>query len=72
MQYTVDGTDKCTGIREKAKLICELISDSTRLEEEREFARKNREKFRGAGSTSNAISSENKYHGYGSEDIRGR
>ena len=47
MQYRQDGVDKTAGIREKSKLICELIADPQRLEEEREFSRKNKEKFRG-------------------------
>lgn len=47
MAHTVDGVDKAAGIREKAKQICELVSEPSRLEEEREFARKNRDKFKG-------------------------
>ena len=38
MSYTVDGVDKTAGIREKAKIICELVSNPQMLEEEREFA----------------------------------
>ena len=43
--YHVDGIEKCRGIREKAKSICDIIADPERLEEEREFYRKNRAKF---------------------------
>jgi hypothetical protein len=43
--YHVDGIDKCRGIRETAKAIVDLVSDPSRLDEEREFMRKNREKF---------------------------
>ena len=69
MQFTEEGADKCTGIREKAKLICELISEPTRLEEEREFSRKNRDKFRGISNTENGVGSSPTYHGYGSTDL---
>ena len=44
--YHEDGIDKWRGIREKAKSIWDLIADPERLEEEREFSKKNREKFR--------------------------
>jgi hypothetical protein len=39
MTYHEDGIDKCRGIREKAKTICDLISDPDRLEEEREWSK---------------------------------
>ena len=68
MQYTVDGVDKTAGIREKAKTICELVSEPSRLEEEREFSRKNRDKFRGQGSE--ASNTGPGYKGFGSEDLR--
>ena len=46
LTFHQDGLDKCRGIREKAKSLCDLISDPDRLDEEREFSKKNREKFR--------------------------
>jgi hypothetical protein len=52
LTYVESGNDKCAGVREKSKLICELVSDPQRLEEEREFARKTRDKFAGVSSTS--------------------
>jgi hypothetical protein len=58
MQYTVDGVDKTAGIREKAKTICELVSEPSRLEEEREFAKKNRDKFRSGISSTGQTSSD--------------
>lgn len=71
MSYTVDGVDKTAGIREKAKSICELVSEPSRLEEEREFAKKNRDKFR-SGQGNNAIGNNenNSYKGFGSEDLK--
>jgi hypothetical protein len=45
MHHTVEGVDKASGIREKAKLIVELVSDPSKLESEREFARQNRNKY---------------------------
>ena len=47
MHHTVEGVDKAAGIWEKAKQIVSLISEPSRLEEEREFAWKNRDKFKG-------------------------
>ena len=44
--YHEDGIDKWRGVREKAKAIWDLIADPERLEEEREFSKKNREKFK--------------------------
>lgn len=75
MTYTVDGVDKTAGIREKAKSICELVSNPSMLEEEREFARKNRDKFRGYsnndGSTNmSSGGSTGQYKGFGSEDVK--
>lgn len=76
MDYVVEGKDKCGGIREKSKQICELLSDQERLEEEREFARQNREKFAkhlGTGTASSnmgGIGSNSKYQGFGSKDIQ--
>lgn len=68
-------------VRDKSRAICELLSDSQKLQEEREFARRTRDKFSGISSTSsagqsyagNSISSaapaSGKYGGFGSEDI---
>jgi len=75
MEYSQEGKDKCTGIREKSKIICELLADTERLEEEREFARKNRDKFAsylGTGSvgTMGAGSGGSKYQGFGSDDLK--
>ena len=75
MSYTVDGVDKTAGIREKAKSICELVSNPSMLEEEREFARKNRDKFRGYsnndGSTNvSSGGSSSQYKGFGSDDVK--
>ena len=61
MKYEVDGADKCTGIRDKAKQICELVSEPARLEEEREFARKNRDKFKGFSDKDTPISGGGNY-----------
>lgn len=69
MQYRADGVDKTAGIREKSKAICEIISDPQRLEEEREYARKNKEKFRGFSGT-DVDYTKNKYGGFGSDDIK--
>ena len=68
MQYRADGVDKTAGIREKSKAICEIISDPQRLEEEREYARKNKEKFRGFSGT-DVDYTKNKYGGFGSDDV---
>jgi len=45
--YNDNGTDRGSGLRDKARAVCELLSDSQKLEEEREFSRKNKEKFGG-------------------------
>lgn len=73
MKYEVEGVDKCAGIREKAKQICELVSEPARLEEEREFARKNRDKFKGFSDkdhpstySGNSGSGSGQYKGFGS------
>lgn len=39
-------------VRDKSRAICELLSDPNKLQEEREFARKTRDKFSGISSTS--------------------
>jgi hypothetical protein len=66
-------------VRDKSKALCELLSDPNKLQEEREFARKTRDKFSGISSTSNndirsnqsapAGPASGKYGGFGSEDI---
>lgn len=64
-------------VRDKARAICELLSDANRLNEEREFARKNREKFMGISSTGpnqgssihSAAPASGKYGGFGSKDL---
>ena len=35
--FNENGTDRGTGLRDKARSICELLSDAQKLEEEREF-----------------------------------
>ena len=47
------GTDKGSGVREMAAKIIELLGDNDRIRDEREKARKLREKFGGIGSGSN-------------------
>ena len=49
--FSENGTDRGQGVRDRARSICELLSDPEKLQQEREFARKTREKFQGAGST---------------------
>jgi len=39
-------------VRDKSRALCELLSDPAKLQEEREFARKTRDKFSGISSTS--------------------
>lgn len=71
-------------VRDKARAVCELLADTTKLQEEREFARKTRDKFVGisssgatTGGPTSSISSQSmsaapasgKYGGYGSKDI---
>jgi len=73
-QFTENGQDKGSGVREKARGICALVNDSHRLQEEREFAKKTRDKFNGISSTSNvhtdpAAPASGKYGGFGSEDL---
>lgn len=38
-------------VRDKSKAICDLLNDPQKLQEEREFARKTRDKFQGISST---------------------
>lgn len=71
-------------VRDKSRALCELLSDPQKLQEEREFARKTRDKFHGISSTSSepassgsqnynsnfpAAPASGKYGGFGSEDI---
>jgi epsin len=49
--FSENGTDRGQGVRDRARSICELLSDTEKLQQEREFARKTREKLQGAGST---------------------
>ena len=66
-------------MRDRAKTICEILTDSTKLQEEREFSKKTRDKFSGISTTySTSFSNETnlsaapasgKYGGFGSEDI---
>lgn len=49
---TKSTTAKSTGIREKAKLICDLLEDPEKLEEERERTRDIRNKLSGGSSYS--------------------
>jgi hypothetical protein len=39
-------------VRDKARALCELLSDPNKLQQEREFARQTRDKFSGISSTS--------------------
>lgn len=39
-------------VRDKSRALCEILSDPSKLQEEREFARKTRDKFSGISSTS--------------------
>lgn len=69
LHYTVEGVDKAAGIRDKAKQIVELVSDPAKLEEEREFARKNRDKFKGFSNsdpTPRVGGGTGNYSGFGS------
>lgn len=72
MHYTVEGVDKASGIWDKAKQIVELVSDPAKLEEEREFARKNRDKFKGFSNsdpTPRIGGGSGQYTGFGSKDL---
>ena len=66
--YSEGYQEKGSGVREKAKGISFLISDSAALEKERNFAKECNAKFRGGPSHSS--SGTGKYQGYGSEDVR--
>ena len=66
--YTEGYQEKGSGVREKAKGISFLISNSEALEKERNFAKECNAKFRGGPSHSS--SGTGKYQGYGSEDVR--
>ena len=49
--FSENGTDRGQGVRDRARSICELLSDPEKLQQEREFARKTRDKLHGTGST---------------------
>ncbi len=67
-------------MRDKARSICELLSDNERLQEEREFARTTRDKLGGMSAKghpsvtdgrgpASAAPASGKYDGFGSEDM---
>eukprot|EP00540_Astrosyne_radiata_P017197 CAMPEP_0116849342 /NCGR_PEP_ID=MMETSP0418-20121206/15518_1 /TAXON_ID=1158023 /ORGANISM="Astrosyne radiata, Strain 13vi08-1A" /LENGTH=675 /DNA_ID=CAMNT_0004481051 /DNA_START=6 /DNA_END=2034 /DNA_ORIENTATION=+ len=64
-----EGTvDRGLGVREKSKQIVELLGDDERIREERQKARKLREKFGGnLGGVSNSSGGGGGYGGYGNE-----
>jgi len=71
-----EGTvDRGAGVREKSKILVELLADSDRIREEREKARALREKFVSGKMTAEGGFSGggggggNKYEGYGNNDI---
>ena len=66
-----EGTvDRGLGVREKSKQIVEILSDDERVREERQKARKLREKFGGnLGGVSGG--GGNKYAGYGNDSTSG-
>jgi hypothetical protein len=51
--------------------VCELLSDVEKLQQEREFAKKMREKFSGVsgGQSQSAAPASGKYGGFGSKDV---
>merc|ERR1719399_1798173 len=51
-RYNEDGTEKGTGVREKAKLLVELLNDTKQIREARKKARELRDKFVGISSHS--------------------
>jgi epsin len=48
--FSENGTDRGQGVRDKARALCEILSDNEKLQQEREFARQTREKLGGTGS----------------------
>jgi hypothetical protein len=66
-------------LRDKVKALVELVNEPGKLQYEREFAKKTREKFMGISSAENlgnkgasaapASGADHKYGGFGSEDI---
>lgn len=63
-------------VRDRSRAICEVLSDSAKLQEEREFARQTRDKLTGISSKPSTYDSSQaaapasgKYGGFGSEDI---
>jgi hypothetical protein len=67
-----DGGDKGAGVREKAKALVELLNDNLRIREEREQARRLRDKYVGISNvgapTSISLSSASAYRGDDSWD----
>jgi epsin len=69
-----EGTiDRGSGVREKAKQLIEMLADDDRIREERQKARKLREKFGGVGSSSGGVSGGGgggggQYAGYGNDN----
>lgn len=62
-----EGTiDRGLGVREKAKQIMEILADDERIREERQKARKLREKFGGSGAA--AAGGGGQYAGYGNQE----
>jgi ENTH domain len=62
-----EGTiDRGLGVREKSKQLIEILGDDERIREERQKARKLREKF--GGNQGGGVSSANKYSGYGNDN----
>ena len=68
------GLEQGVELRDKAKGLVELLNEPGKLQYEREFAKQTREKFMGissGGSIKSAApaSGQEKYGGFGSEDI---
>lgn len=73
-----EGTvDRGSGVREKAKQLVEILSDDERIREERQKARKLREKFGGnlagvsGGASGGGGGGGGRYAGYGNDDWNG-
>ena len=64
-----EGTiDRGLGVREKSKQILEILGDDERIREERQKARKLREKFGGSLGGTGGGGSSNPYSGYGNDN----
>lgn len=62
-----EGTiDRGLGVREKSKQLMEILGDDERIREERQKAKKLREKFN--GNQTGGVSSAGKYSGYGNDN----